>query len=100
MKIGYYAIFNYDEKLKGNPVEYSISISFPDVPLAISCARTYNEGVFMAKEVLEFITAKLHVYELPKMSTLEDITLKTNEEAVYISYNSEDVDLSTFLEFE
>lgn len=50
----------------------------------------------MAKEVLEFITANMKVHELPKMSELSEIKLKYNEKAFYISYNTEDIDLSTF----
>ncbi|CEH33458.1 hypothetical protein [Romboutsia lituseburensis] len=50
----------------------------------------------MAKEVLEFITSQMKVYELPKMSDLSEITLKDNEKAFYITYNTEDIDQSEF----
>lgn len=95
MKIGYYAIFNYEEYDR-NEEQYGIGIEFPDIPECISCARTEQEALFMAKEVLEFITANMKVHELPKMSELSDIKLKYNEKAFYISYNTEDIDLSTF----
>ncbi|WP_052356607.1 type II toxin-antitoxin system HicB family antitoxin [Faecalimicrobium dakarense] len=95
MKIGYYAVFNYEEYDK-HEKEYGIAIEFPDIPECISCARSEKEGLFMAKEVLELVTVNMKVYELPKMSELSDISLKEQEKAFYISYNTEDIDLSEF----
>ncbi|MCR2042688.1 type II toxin-antitoxin system HicB family antitoxin [Anaerosalibacter massiliensis] len=92
MKIGYYAIFNYDEY-----DEYGISISFPDLPECISCAKTYDEGILMATEALELATFEKKVHEMPKVTPLEDINLSDKEKAVFISYNTEDLDLSTFI---
>lgn len=99
MQIGYYAIFNYDEY---DPSEerYGISILFPDVPECCSCARSETEGLLMAKEVLELVTAFYKVHELPKASTLSEIVLAENEKAFFISYNTEDLDMSHFTIFE
>lgn len=95
MKIGYYAIFNYDD-YDINEEKYGIAIEFPDILECISCARSEEESFLMAKEVLEFITSQMKVYELPKMSDLSEITLKDNEKAFYITYNTEDIDQSEF----
>ena len=99
MQIGYYAILNYDEY---DPSEerYGISILFPDVPECCSCARSETEGLLMAKEVLELVTAFYKVHELPKASTLSEIALAENEKAFFISYNTEDLDMSHFTIFE
>lgn len=99
MKIGYYAIFNYEE-YDVNEKEYGIAITFPDIPECISCARAEKEGFFMAQDVLELVTVNIKVHELPKMSELSEITLKDNEKAFYISYNTEDIDLSKFTFYE
>lgn len=56
-----------------------------------------EERVLMAKEALEFITSQMKVYELLKMSNLSEITLKDNEKAFYITYNTEDIDQSEFI---
>lgn len=99
MQIGYYAIFNYEEY---DPKEekYGISIFFPDVPECISCARSEEEGFIMAKDVLELVTAFYKVHELPKVSTLEEITLVENEKPFFIAYNTEELDVSKFTVFE
>lgn len=98
MQIGYYAVFNYDEY---DPSEerYGISIFFPDVPECYSCARSEAEGLLMAKEVLELVTAFYKVHELPKASTLSDIILAENEKAFFIVYNTEELDMSQFTVF-
>ncbi|SHK54354.1 type II toxin-antitoxin system HicB family antitoxin [Paramaledivibacter caminithermalis] len=95
MKIGYYAIFDYNEYDEKEEA-YGISISFPDIPECISCARSEEEGLLMAQEALKLNTLTMQVYELPKMTPLKDINLKDNEKAFYISYNTEDIDLSEF----
>ena len=99
MQIGYYAVLNYDEY---DPKEekYGISILFPDVPECISCARSEAEGFVMAKEVLELVTAFYKVHELPKASALSEIVIAENEKAFFITYNTEDLDMSQFTVFE
>ncbi|MBU3130494.1 hypothetical protein LGL55_22700 [Clostridium tagluense] len=92
MKIGYYAVFDYTEE-----ETYGISIYFPDIPECISCSKSEKEGFFMAKDVLELITTTMKVYELPKVTPLESIKLNDNEKAFFISFNTEDIDLSTFI---
>ena len=44
MKISYYAVFQYD--IDG------ISISFPDIPSALTCADNYEDGKRFAEEAL------------------------------------------------
>ncbi len=99
MQIGYYAVFNYDEY---DPKEerYGISILFPDVPECNSCARSEGEGLVMAKEVLELVTAFYKVHELPKASALEEIDLSENEKTFFISYFTEELDMNQFTIFE
>lgn len=99
MQVGYYAVFNYDEY---DPKEekYGISILFPDIPECNSCARSETEGLVMAKEVSELVTAFYKVHELPKVRSLEEITLGENEKAFLITYNTEDLDVSKFTVFE
>ena len=94
MKVGYYAIFNYEEY---HQIEYGISILFPDIPEIASCARTRDEALIMAKEALELATCVMKVHEMPKVTPLEEIKLGDKEEAVFISYNTEEFDLSTII---
>lgn len=95
MKIGYYAVFDYNEYDKKEE-SYGIAISFPDIPSCLSSARSEKEGILMAQEALKLTTVNMLVYELPKMTRLEDISLKDNEKAFFISYNTEDIVLSEF----
>jgi len=99
MQIGYYAVFNYDE-YDSKEEKYGISILFPDVPECNSCARSEGEGLIMAKEVLELVTAFYKVHELPKVSTLEEVALAENEKMYFISYFTEELDMSKFNVFE
>ncbi len=91
MQIGFYAIFDYTEY-----DTYGISIYFPDFPQCISCSKTEEEGFVMAKEALELETITMQVYKLPKASNLNDLKLKKHEKAFFISYNTEDLDLTKF----
>lgn len=99
MKIGYYAVFNYDEY---DPTEekWGISILFPDIPECNSCARCEKEGFAMAKDVLQLVTAYLYVHELPKASPLEKIVLSKNEKAFFISYNTEELNMEQFIVYD
>lgn len=47
----------------------------------------------MATEVLELTTVEMYIHELPKATRLEDIVLKDKEKAVFICYNTEDINL-------
>lgn len=85
MKIGYYAIFNYDNV---NECEYGISIYFPDLPAAYTCARNDEEGKKFAKEVLELVTDDMMVGDLPKRTELCQIQLKANEKVFFIEYET------------
>lgn len=99
MKIGYYSIFNFDE-FDPSGDKYGIAISFPDIPEAISCARTEAEGVEMAADVLQLCTIRKSPEELPASTPLKQIKLLKNEKAVFIEYDTQEVDLSKFTFFE
>lgn len=101
MHIAYYAVFNYDEQDK---IEYGISIAFPDVPVANSCARNDAEGLEMALEVLQLALVDDHLNwphpdSLPAPTPLEKIKLQKNEKAFLISFDTEDVDMNQFETF-
>lgn len=93
MKIGYYAIFNYDLE---DECDYSIEIYFPDVPDAFTCARNDKEGIVYAKEVLKLATADIQVKDLPKKTELDDIVLKPNEKAIFIEYETSDLSITYY----
>lgn len=99
MRVSYYAIFNYDEYDK-NEKKYGISILFPDVPAANTCARNDKEGLEMALEVLQLVlvdTGKhVEAKDLPPSTPLEQIKLGKNEKAFLIEYDTEDIDMSEF----
>lgn len=100
MRIAYYAIFNYDEYDKTEQ-KYGISIQFPDVPAAISCARNDEEAVKMALEVLQLTLIREdgtwpQKTELPTAAKLENIKLNKNEKVVMITFDTESVDVSRF----
>ncbi|WDV47447.1 hypothetical protein PV797_07150 [Clostridiaceae bacterium M8S5] len=96
MRIGYYAILNYDDEYDKKEQKYGISIYFHDIPECISCARSEEEGIKMAEEVLKLCTIDMQVYKLPKVTALDDLQLKDNEKAYFITYNTEDLDMSKF----
>lgn len=84
MKKDYYiypAIFEYAED--------GISITFPDLPGCISCAKTDEEALYMAKDALGLYIAcsEDEKEKLSEPSKLNDIKLKSNERAVLIEVN-------------
>lgn len=93
MKIGYWAVFDETDKAD---YEYGIEISFPDVPGVYSTARTYEEGLSFAKEVLELATFDYLVKDLPKCSSKADIPLKAHQYLVWIEYETSEIDFSTY----
>lgn len=95
MKIGYYAIFNYDE-YDEEEEKYGISITFPDVPEANTCARNYNEGVDMALDILQLCLVETEQNCFPEPTPFEKIKLKEKEKAIFIQYETENIDLSKF----
>ncbi len=100
MRIAYYAIFNYDEYDKAEQ-KYGISITFPDVPAAISCARNDEEAVAMALEALQLTIIRNDATwppksELPTATKKENMKLNKNEKAVMIEFDTERVDLNQF----
>ena len=84
MKKDYYiypAIFEYAKD--------GISISFPDLPGCISCAKTDEDALYMAKDALGLYIAcsEEDNEELKKPSKLNEINLKENQRAVLIEVN-------------
>lgn len=74
----YPAIFNYDDD--------GISIEFPGLEGAFTCANTEEEALYMAKDCLE-----LHLYgmeedneDIPEPLKIRDIKLKNNQSIVMI----------------
>ena len=103
MKISYYAVFNYRE-YDDNQEKYGISIYFPGIPIAYTCARNDEEGINMALDVLQLSLINDDGTwpaedQLPKYTPLEQIKLKPYEKAVLIQFNTEDVDLNEFQSF-
>ena len=95
MRVSYYAVFNYDEYDK-NEEKYGISITFPDIPEANTCARNYAEGVDMALEVLQLCLIDSEIESYPTPSSIENIRLGKNEKAVLIQYDTDKIDISKF----
>lgn len=100
MKIFYYAIFDYTEYDRKQE-KYGISITFPDVPEANTCARNDEEGLQMALEVLQLSLINddgswPSEKCLPKYTPLEQIKLKQYEKAFLIQFDTQDVDFSKF----
>lgn len=95
MRVAYYAIFNYDE-YDEKEERYGIAITFPDVPVANTCARNYNEGIDMARDVLQLCLIETEKECFPEATSLEKIECGKNEEAVLIQYETEDIDISKF----
>ena len=84
MKKDYYiypAIFDYAED--------GISISFPDLPGCISCAKTDEEALYMAKDALGLYIAcsEEDNEELNEPSKLNEIDLNKNQRVVLIEVN-------------
>lgn len=95
MRVSYYAVFNYDEYDK-NEEKYGISITFPDITEANTCARNYAEGVDMALDVLQLCLIDSEIEAYPKPSSIENIRLGKNEKAVLIQYDTDKIDISKF----
>ena len=98
MRVSYYAVFNYDEYDKSEE-KYGISITFPDIPEANTCARNYAEGVDMALDVLKLCLIDSERKSCPKPSSIENIRLGKNEKAVLIQYDTDKIDISKFIFF-
>lgn len=84
MKKDYYiypAIFDYAED--------GISISFPDLPGCISCAKTDEEALYMAKDALGLYIAcsEEDNEKLNKPSKLNEINFNKNQRVVLIEVN-------------
>lgn len=77
----YPAVFEYAED--------GISICFPDLPGCISCAKTDEEALYMAKDALGLYIAcsEEDNEDLQKASKLNEIQLKENQRAVLIEVN-------------
>ena len=95
MRVSYYAVFNYDEYDK-NEEKYGISITFPDIPEANTCARNYAEGADMALDVLQLCLIDSEIESYPTPSSIENIRLGKNEKAVLIQYDTDKIDISKF----
>ena len=69
----YPAIFEHDDD--------GITITFPDLPGAISCADTEEEAFFMAKDALGawIATNEELKNDIPGSSKLSDLTLEANQ---------------------
>lgn len=84
MKKDYYiypAIFDYAED--------GISISFPDLPGCISCAKTDEEALYMAKDALGLYIAcsEEENEKLNKASKLNEINFSNNQRVVLVEVN-------------
>lgn len=84
MKKDYYiypAIFEYEKK--------GISISFPDLPGCISCAKDDEEALFMAKDALGLyiVCAEEEGEELPNPTKLNKINIEENQKLTLVEVN-------------
>lgn len=100
VKIGYYAIFG-DSEWESSQGKYGISIRFPDIPEAVTCARDDQEGYSMALDVLQLSLLRddgswPNEKTLPVPTPLENMELGQHEKAVWISFETQDVDMSKF----
>jgi predicted RNase H-like HicB family nuclease len=78
-KYSFVAIFDYSED--------GISISFPDIPEAISCAKTTEEALKYAEEVLGLclVSREDDEEEIPCPTELENINPEKNQRTVIIT---------------
>lgn len=100
MIIKYYAIFDYSE-YDDQEEKYGISITFPDIPEANTDARSYEEGVDMATDVLQLCLIDdngnwIPASNLPPASSLDSIIVNENQKAVLISFDTDKVDMKKF----
>lgn len=84
MKKDYYiypAIFEYEKN--------GISISFPDLPGCVSCAKDDEEALYMAKDALGLyiVCAEEDGEELPIPTKLQKITLNQNQKITLVEVN-------------
>ena len=84
MKKDYYiypAIFEYEKK--------GISISFPDLPGCISCAKDDEEALYMAKDALGLyiVCAEEDGEELPTPTKLNKINLTQDQKITLVEVN-------------
>lgn len=84
MKKDYYiypAVFEYEKK--------GISISFPDLPGCISCAKNDEEALYMAKDALGLyiVCAEEDGEELPVPTKLSKINLSQNQKITLVEVN-------------
>lgn len=72
------SIFQYEED--------GINITFPDIPAAISCAKTTEEAIKNAEEVLGLVLYDMECdkKQIPESTPFEKIKTKQNEKAVII----------------
>lgn len=80
MRITYHAVFQYDDD--------GICIHFPAVPLAITCAFSFDEGVYMASDVLELVLHKTLTSALPA-EQIDQIQLEKNQKLIPITIEME-----------
>ena len=80
MTITYHAVFQFDPD--------GICISFPDAPLAITCADTPEKGIAMAKDVLILALHKTAAADLPA-DTAARMNTESNQELVPITVEME-----------
>lgn len=94
MKIGYYAVFNFDEV---DEIEYGIGVEFPNVDGSYTCARNIEE-VKNLLEVLELVTYDIKVSELPRVSTIEEIKKykKITKKIFWIEYETSETNVIEF----
>lgn len=100
MQISYYAVFDYSE-YDETEEEYGISVTFPDISIANTCARNDKEALDMALEVLQLSLMEddgswVSKEDLPEPTPLEKIKLEQYERAVLIEFDTETVELSKF----
>ena len=77
MKVSYYSVFQY--AIDG------ISISFPDIPAALTCADNDEDGKKFAKEALVLALHGLPISQLPTPTPSDSIKTKEGQKAVLIT---------------
>lgn len=77
MKVSYYSVFQYD--IDG------ISISFPDIPSALTCADNDEDGKKFAEEALVLALHGLPISQLPTPTSADSIKTKTGQKSFLIT---------------
>lgn len=88
MKVSYYSVFQYD--IDG------ISISFPDIPSALTCADNDEGGKRFAKEALVLALHGLPISELPTPTPADSIKMKEGQKSFLITAEFEIADGKLF----